>query len=532
MNRLSINRFRILVSIGLVLLLLGGFQTSTAYAATGPGELVQLPEVDLSAMEPQVASQLAAARTSLEQLLATPGADQANLSRTFGNLGKLYHAYGLLPAAQACYNNAGAILPKELVWPYLYAVVANERGRIDEAVRAFKYVLVYRSEDLPSRIRLAKILRESGDYAGAEEQLNAIEGDNPTMPVVLAEYGELALAEGNNQQAVEYLTAALSQIPQANRLYYPLAIANRNLGNTDQAREYMAKRGDVGIKVSDPYIEEIQELKVGERVHLLRGKLAYAAGDYLAAVEAFEEAVKAKPDSSRARVNLGAALSAMGQAKESQQQFVKVLELEPDNITAHFNLGTSALHEGNLEVAEPHLRKVVELSPADTEARLKLSSVFLGKNEFGAAFEQYQEIAKLDKSIQAAWMGMINLLISAEQYPEAVAVLAQAHEAIPNDGRIRHARAKMLAASPDLSLRDAVLARRLAYQAYQELPTLDRAYTVSLALAESGECKQAASFLDQAWPKFSAGAEGPPEKVSVTVAYYNDNEPCRSAPIW
>ncbi|MEM7358235.1 MAG: tetratricopeptide repeat protein [Pseudomonadota bacterium] len=505
---------------------------SSATTATGPSELVVVPEVDLSAYEPQVARQLADARESLDQLVGTPGANPVNLSQTYGTLGKLYQAYGLLPAAQACYSNAGAIMPKQLVWPYLYAVVASDRGRRDEAISALKYVLVHKEDDLPSRIRLARILRENGDHEAAQEQLIAAGGEKPSMPVVLAELGELALAKGNSQEAVEHLSYALEQVPGANRLHYPLAIALRNLGKAEEARSHMAQRGDVGIKVTDPYLEEIEQLKVGERVHLLRGKLAYGAGDYLAAEKAFREAVAAKPDSSRARVNLGATLSALGQAKESQEQFAKVLESDPDNLTAHYNLGTTALHEGKLDIAAPHLKKVVELSPDDTEARLHLASILIAKNEFAAAFEQYQETAKLDSSSQTAWMGMVNMLISAEQFPEAVAVLAQAHQALPNDGRIRHARARMLAASPDQSLRDAAMARRLAYQSYQEAPNLERAYTVSLALAESGECKQAASFLDQAWPKFVADKSATPQKVRVTVEYYQSNSPCRSAPVW
>lgn len=516
----------------IALLILSSATSQNVSAASGPAGIVKLPDVDLSAYETEVATQLVDARVIVEQLLVSPAPDPLKLSQSYGYLGKLYHAYGLLPAAQACYSNAGAITPKELVWPYLYSVVANEQGQQEEAITGFKYVLAHSAEDLPSRIRLAKILRESGDFDGAHEQLMAIQGEEPTLAVVQAELGELALAKGNNEEAVDYLSNALEQLPEANRLHYPLAIALRNLGQQGKAREHMSKRGDVGIKVNDPFIEEIEQLKVGERVHLLRGKLAFAAGDYRAASKAFQAAVEARPDSARAYVNLGVTMSTMGQAKESEQQFVKALELDPDNVTAHYNLGATALHKGELDTAESHLRKVAELSPEDAEVHLMLANLLLRKNAFGEAFGQFQATAKLDSKSQAAWMGMTKLLIAAEQYKEAAVVLAQAHQAMPDDERISHALARMLAASPDQSLRNAKEARRLAYQTYQNKPSLDRAYTVSLALAESGECQQAANFLEQAWPKFTADKENTPEKVSLTVDYYRKNEPCRSAPVW
>ena len=129
-------------------------------------------------------------------------------------------------------------------------------------------------------------------------------------------------------------------------------------------------------------------------------------------------------------------------------------------------------------------------------------------------------------------MGMVKLLIFTEQYAEAIAVLAQAAQALPHDGRISHAWARLLAASPDQSLRNGALARQLADRAYQDQASLDRAYTVSLALAESGECQQAATFLEQEWPNFIIKTAKAPKKVSLTVAYYRENVPCRSAPVW
>lgn len=494
--------------------------------------LQPLPEVDLSAYEISVASQLVEARENVEKVAATDGENQYKKSEAYGLLGKIYHAYGLLAAAKACYNNAGSLNSDNIDWPFLYAIVSDELGEHGESISALKHVLGKDSDNLSARIRLATKLREQALFAEALEQLNLIEGNSLSMPVVQAELGELALAQGDNLEAVRYLKNAIEQVPEANRLHYPLAIAMRNLGQQDLARDHMSKRGDVGLMVADPLMEEIQALKVGERVHLLRGKLAFASGDYSDAARAFQAAVEAKPDSARAYINLGSALFALGQTERSREQYEKALELDPQNVTAMFNLGASALRAGKADMAKPYLENAIELTPNDVDARLLLASAFQGLEEFSAAFEQYQSAAKIDNQSLAAWMGMVKLLTAAEQYAESLAVLQQANSALPNNDRIIHARARMLAASPDTKIRDGRQAKKLAQQAFDTQPSLDRAYTVSLALAETGKCKDAAKILEQEWSRFIPDAAEMPTLIKQTADYYRENKPCNSAPVW
>ena len=65
----------------------------------------------------------------------------------------------------------------------------------------------------------------------------------------------------------------------------------------DKARAHLQQRGKVGIKPGDPLVDELPALKTGERVFLLRGHMAFRAGRYDAAVEAFRAALAARPES-------------------------------------------------------------------------------------------------------------------------------------------------------------------------------------------------------------------------------------------
>ena len=135
---------------------------------------------------------------------------------------------------------------------------------------------------------------------------------NPGSPSVMAGLGQLALSRQEYGDAVMYFEAALRAAPEANRLHYSLAMAYRGLGDMEAAKRHLELRGTVGVRPPDPVVDQLLLLKEGERVHLVRGRLAFASGRYQEAADEFGAAVAADPRSARALVNLGTALAQLG----------------------------------------------------------------------------------------------------------------------------------------------------------------------------------------------------------------------------
>ena len=73
---------------------------------------------------------------------------------------------------------------------------------------------------------------------------------HPQSPAARAQMGELALARGEHQRAVELLASVLEQVPAANRLHYPLGMAYRGLGQREKAMEHLGKVGVVGFETA------------------------------------------------------------------------------------------------------------------------------------------------------------------------------------------------------------------------------------------------------------------------------------------
>lgn len=443
----------------LALLGVSALWTIPAGAATAP-PLAAVPEPRTEGLETVVARQLEEGRRRFEEALAAAPAGSPEAARAYGELAHLYHAYHFEDAASVAYEDAEKLDPSDWRWPYAAGVLARHRGKLDAAIAAFERGLRLLPDSFLIHYRLGEALLAANRLDEAGEHLRKALTLEPESPAVLAALGDLALSRGEHEQAVALVERALAVVPEATRLHYTLGLAYRGLGNLDKAAEHLRNRGEVGVKVSDPLEDELEDLTSGERIHLLEGRRAFDAGRFEDAEVAFRKAVEADPRSVRARINLATALGQQGAIPEALYQLEQAIALQPDNPTAHFNLAVLLERQGRLAEAVARWRQVVELAPADVQARRREAV----------------------------------LLVELARYEEAARRLEEAHAFMPEDGQIAAALARLLAASPRRDLRDGLRALDLATRVYEAQPTLEYAETVAMALAELGRCQAAADL--------------------------------------
>jgi tetratricopeptide (TPR) repeat protein len=503
-------------------------------AAPAPPEgLAAIPYPAPEGLDPAVAEQLQAAREYLESVLASPPespgpASRAELAEVYGELGRTYHAYELVGPASVAYRNARALAPADPRWVYLLARLEQDAGSLDEAEALYRRALELRPGDPPALVHLGEVLLALDRLDEAEKVLQEALAAEPGSPAAHAALGQAALSRRRHEDAVRHLEAALAAVPEANRLHYPLALAWRGLGEMEKAQEHLAKRGLVGVKPRDPLFDQLQELKRGERVHILRGRKAFRAGDFAAAAASFREAVEASPESAAARVNLGSALALSGDLPGALEQYLEALKTEPGNATAHYNVGHLLLVRGEPGGAVEHLAAAVRANPGDGPAHLDLARALAATGEADRALEHYAEAVKRIPSEEEAWMGQVNLLVEMGRYREARDRLDEAHAALPDRPRITHALARLLAAAPDPAVRDGGLAVKLARSAFEAQKSLAHAETLARAHAEAGQCVEAAELQRQVIEV--ARAQGLAERVPEMermLALYEAGGDCR-----
>jgi tetratricopeptide (TPR) repeat protein len=476
-----------------------------------------------------VVEQLSAARADLDALLADPAATDADRAEGYGELGRLYHAYELHAAAAAAYRNAAALAPQAPGWVYGLALVSHAAGDLPRAEAAYRRGIDLRPDLVPALLHLAEILVGLDRVDEAEALIGRALELDPGSAAARALRGQVALSRRQYPEAAAALEEALLAVPDANRLHLPLAMAYRGLGDLERARQHLESAGQVGLRPPDAFVDGLADLKRGERLRLVRGRVAFRAGRYQDAAAEFMAAVDANPQSVEGHTNLAAALAQLGESAAAIEELNEVLRIDPQRPAARFNLGSLLLAAGKHEEAAAQLAEVVRLEPENPEAHRLSAAALAALGRHAEAVAALRAAVELEPDDERARLDEAVLLVRLERYREARTRLEELLARRPESGPATLALARLLAASPELAVRDGARAVELARRVFDSSPTPEHAATLAQALAESGACEEAANLQEEllsgarqrGWPASQIAA------LEQALARYRGGPPCR-----
>ena len=458
----------------------------------GPAPL-QSP--DPAKLEESVREQIRSEQETLATVVKDPRASDATLSEAYGRLGQVYHAYSLTAPARQCYLNAIQLAPKEFRWIYLLGKLEQQEGRFEEAIRRYQVARTLRPDYAALLVNLGNIFLELNRLDEAGESFRAaLALDDNGAAAAHYGLGQVAMSKRNYAEAVQHFEKALAQAPGANRIHYSLAMAYRGLGDVEKVKVHLAQQGTVGVRAADPLVDGLRDLITGERVYLSRGKVAFEARRYAEAATEFRKAVAAKPDSFTARVNLGAALTQLGDRTGAAEQFEEAIRIDPTKPGAHYNLALLLAGENKHEPAIDHLRSVLKIDAADHVARFLLAQELGKSGRSEDALSEYSRVVDADPGNESALLEQVKLLHSTGQFKQALEAIRKGHAQYPQKGRTVIMLAYLLATSPELELRDGAQSVELAQQVYKATGAPRHAALVALGLAELGRCSEAAEW--------------------------------------
>jgi len=143
-------------------------------------------------------------------------------------------------------------------------------------------------------------------------------------------------------------------------------------------------------ELSDQAVKEFQEaskslVEKDPNAHLVWFKLGEAydtAGRNDDALQAYQQAINAKPDVPGYYNNLGNVLARAGKIDEAKTAYTKSAELDPPNAaTAWRNFGISLYNAGRLKEAVEPLKKATELDPKSAQGWYLLGAALVGAME-------------------------------------------------------------------------------------------------------------------------------------------------------
>jgi tetratricopeptide (TPR) repeat protein len=494
------------------------------------GGLLEIPRPDLSKLEGLVAEQIRSVGQTFQALVAQPNIANDDLAAAYGDLGGLYYVYEFSDAAEACYRNAALLAASDYRWHHLLGRLQESVGRLQEASDSYSAALELRPKSAATLVHLGSVSLQLNDTEQAAQAFAAALRVNPDEAAAHQGLGEMKLAEGKFAESAKHFERALEITPAANRIHYSLGMAYRGLGEMDKARSHLERRGIVGVRVNDSLVDELQLLLRGERVHLLRGRLAFSAGQFEQAARSFQEAVKADPESARARVNFGTTLGHLGDTARALEQFRAALDIDSQNVTAHFNLGTLYVRAGEHSQAVTHLLFVVGKQPKDLQAARELAKALLHLGRNDEALEYLPQVVSSTPSEEEPRLALAQLWVRRRQYRQARDLLSKAHESFPKHGRTAHALARLLASCPDPSLRDGDRAVEIANRVFRAAQTAPHAETLAMALAQKGDCTEAAAIQQKIVDNSQKSDSETLQRLQNSLVRYKAGGPCAPPP--
>jgi tetratricopeptide (TPR) repeat protein len=457
--------------------------------------LVPVPIPNGAGFEPSVRTALARARAQFDQV--AQGKPKAiDLGNAYGELAMTYQAQSLVPPAEAAYANARILAPCDKRWPYLLGHLYNDASRVPEAITAFEAALAIDGQDGPTLFSLGEVYLQHGDFDKARTMYSKLESNREARAAALAGLGKVALAQHQYKEAVHYLEEALGLSPGSTRLRQPLAMAYQGLGDHTKAEENLRQYvvGGAEPEIVDPLAEALDAKVAASHALVRRGQRLGMIGRFDLAEPAFRAAVQADPGNADAIANLGISLANLGRIEEAQRRLSESLSLDDTNALAHFSLGVVLDRQGFDQAAMAQYQLALERDPTNVQASVHLADakMRIGRAEDAAALYR-QALKQVPESLRIQ-LSLTMANVKAGHYGTARAGLELALKAHPGTPEIINTLARILATAPDATVRDGPRALELARTLFETRRDPDVGQTYAMALAETGDFKQAAGL--------------------------------------
>lgn len=335
------------------------------------------------------------AEAALRQAAATPGASRDDVATAYTSLGHLLTTQDKADGAEAAFQQAWKLRPKDWRLPFSIGQLAYKSGRYTDASAAFSDSLRLH-DDVRTRIALGLSDQKRDKPGLALAVLTAAAPGVGTLPdgerrdylltvgFLYAEEGRFtdAITAFRAGQDIRYDPQTATRLGRVERLAGHPQEARRILeaidpaGLTDDLKRLRLAElaslaeADKNYDAARGYLTDSWEQKHEADTAFRLGNIERDSGHPQAAVTAYQQAVELD-DSNQNRSSLGYALADVKRYREAADTFASVLESDPDYLSLWEDLGYAAMHDCQNAKASASFKQAIDnapLRPADTAA--------------------------------------------------------------------------------------------------------------------------------------------------------------------
>ncbi|RQO53677.1 hypothetical protein DBR47_23495 [Paucibacter sp. KBW04] len=316
-------------------------------------------------------------------------------------------------------------------------------------------------------LKAAAMAQKRGDLNAAAKCYRAVLRDAPAHPLALRFLGNAARQAGQGEQAVELLAGAIAAAPEDPALRTEYALALFEMNQLDEAQTQLLRALDLGPPSADGLVllAKVQERRGQTQEmlatlyaatqafprdwrHFMRlGAALAGAGNWTVAEQCFSCASQLAPTRSDCHFNHALALRETGQLPAAVDAFERAIKAQPDSASAFLELGVTYQRLGIAEAALLAFDCAEAQSAQDPRVLLERARTLLSLQRKDEALTNLQLMGQRfpEHALAHNLRGM--LLAEMGLADEAFAAYSQAIQVQPDCVEALHNRANLLLGS-------------------------------------------------------------------------------------
>lgn len=234
------------------------------------------------------------------------------------------------------------------------------------------------------------------DLQMAEDELKKASEIAPDASTIIYNFGQLALAKGEMEQAIEFFKESIAKKPLFVKAYDAIGKVYEDMGDIQSAIKYYESAHNISSSNTDRLItlsklyKKAGEAERAENIlkdavsdvrqdvstsgHLI-GEMYLARNETEKALEMLSKAYKKNPSDISIMQSLAEAYRRTGQPEQAIDIYKEILKINPNNAPAYYSMGKTFLEMGIKDKAVEAIKKAWELNPFSKEITADLKAL-------------------------------------------------------------------------------------------------------------------------------------------------------------
>ncbi len=293
-------------------------------------------------------------------------------------------------------------------------------------------------------------LAQIGRHDRALRMLEAASQSIVLKPLALFLMARSMQAQGNQNEAIEHMNAALAAWPEEAAWHFYLA-------------DLYAQQADLDAAL--PHVQQAAELRPDESAYALCfARTLRDLGQTTTAASAFAKVIEATPEDGSVWREAGETALAIGDFDRAQIWYERASTISPADAASLMGSARALQAQGRVREAGERAQAALRIAPQDPDVLLGLGEILSSQGKYQKAMRTYDQALSVSDDPVAVHLRRSDIMVKLNRAPQAVEQLIEIVRQEPGDERIWNALTSALEHVGDLesALEAATRAVRLA----------------------------------------------------------------------